>query len=151
MHSFVHGFLPELFENTWQTNRIRREGQPQVELRNAEEINIPFARTKLIGIQPLVAFPHVWENFPDDGIKFLRNKLEFGGKLKRHYLNTLSQVVICNRLLCPACMGTQPNYIILQFFFSLAAWLGCQRCLFSNPPKKVARGQNSSYSTSSTE
>ena len=83
IHSFVHGFLPTSFENTWNTNRIRREGQAQVELRNDDNINIPFVRTRLIGLQPLIAFPTLWESFPNEEIKFTRNCLEFGARLKK--------------------------------------------------------------------
>jgi hypothetical protein len=42
---FVQGFLPVTFSETWVTNAIRRLDQPQIELRNRNYINIPFART----------------------------------------------------------------------------------------------------------
>jgi hypothetical protein len=106
MHNYIYGYLPVSFENTWTTNRIRRDGQAQVELRNDDGINIPYSRTRLSGLQPLIAFPSIWENFPEEEIKFQRNHLEFGARLKKFYLDGLSQEVICNRLLCPACLGT---------------------------------------------
>ncbi len=106
MQRFVQGFLPKSFENMWVTNRIRREDQAQVELRNDDGINVPFARTKLICLQPLISFPKIWEEFPDGSIKFVRNKIEFNFKLKTYFLNKLNNQVNCNRLLCPACMGT---------------------------------------------
>ena len=104
MQRFVQGFLPDSFADTWIKNRIRHEGQAEIELRNDDNFFIPFARTNLIAKQPLISFPRIWETFPDERIKFLRNKIEFNKELKQHFLNNLSNQVICNRLFCPACL-----------------------------------------------
>jgi len=53
--------------------------------------------------QPLTHFPKVWQNFENENIKFIRNKLEFKQKLKEHLLGLLKNVVTCDRLLCPQC------------------------------------------------
>ncbi len=47
----------------------------------------------------------IWENFPDENIKFLRNKEEFNKKLKTYLLKQLSSVINCTRLYCPSCSG----------------------------------------------
>ena len=103
MQSFVQGFLPSSFENMWTNNRIRRQDQAQIELRNDMQLHIPFNRTKSISLHPLIHFPTLWEAFPDEAIKFIRNKQEFNTSLKQHYLEKLSAVVACNRLYCPSC------------------------------------------------
>jgi hypothetical protein len=104
MQRFVQGFLPSSFNTTWISNRIRREGQAHVELRDDDDIHIPFARTKLICLQPLISFPKLWDEFPDENIKFIRNKSEFNLSLKNFYLNQLNSNIVCNRLFCPACL-----------------------------------------------
>ena len=106
MQRYVQNFLPSSFDNTWITNRIRLANQPHIELRNIDDYHIPFARTNLISLQPLISFPRIWEEFPDEQIKFIRNKPEFNHKLKEHFLSKLSYTVNCNRLICPACQGT---------------------------------------------
>ncbi len=44
-----------------------------------------------------------WEDFPDPQIKFIHDRFGFNLKLKNHFLNQLSDVPVCNRLLCPVC------------------------------------------------
>ncbi len=77
-----------------------------VMLRNDDEINIPFARTKLICLQPLILLPKLWTDFPDERIKFLRNKIEFNTELKKHFMDKLDANFQCKRLFCPACLGS---------------------------------------------
>jgi hypothetical protein len=100
MQRFVNDYLPVSFVNEWQTNAsIRGENIPL--LRNQDDLYIPFSRTNFVERLPLISFPKLWTNFQSFDIKFLRNKLEFKTKLKNHFLNQLSDAVICNRLLCP--------------------------------------------------
>jgi hypothetical protein len=103
MQQFSQGFLPSSFSNTWITNAIRRADQPQIELRNRDNYNIPYTRTSTLDKHPLFSFPRMWEEFPDDRIKFIRNKHEFNLDLKNFFLNKLSENFVCNRLLCPVC------------------------------------------------
>ena len=105
MQNYVQGFLPSSFNNMWTTNRERRENEAQVMLRNDDEINIPFARTKLICLQPLILLPKLWTEFPDERIKFLRNKIEFNVELKKYFMDKLDINFQCKRLFCPACLG----------------------------------------------
>ena len=103
MQHYTQNFLPEALENTWITNAIRRDNQAQIELRKNDILHIPFACTSTTTKHPLTSFPRLWTEFPDEEIKFQRNKLEFNNKLKAHFLNKLNQNVICGRLLCPDC------------------------------------------------
>lgn len=103
MQKFTQGYLPCSFNDVWITNRIRRADQDQVELRNNDDLYIPFARLTSTERQPLSGFPKLWATFPDEQIKFIRNVPEFNLALKKHYLNLLSSIPICNRLLCPHC------------------------------------------------
>ena len=83
MHSFKQEFLPTSFNETWQTNRIRRNDLAEIELRNDDLLAIPFARTKFCERLPLTSFPKIWTNFPSEEIKFIRNKIEFNEKFKK--------------------------------------------------------------------
>ena len=103
MQKFTQGFLPESFNNVWVTNRIRRADQDHIELRNDNDLFIPYARLTSTEKLPLVAFPKIWSAFPDERIKFIRNVPEFNMELKNYYLNQLSSNPTCNRLLCPHC------------------------------------------------
>jgi hypothetical protein len=103
MQKFTQGFLPSSFDDVWISNKIRRAGQDQVELRNNDDINIPFARLCSTQRQPLSGFPKIWASFPDERIKFIRNVVEFNSELKMYYLNLLSAKPNCTRLLCPHC------------------------------------------------
>ena len=103
MQQFAGGFLPISFNNLWQTNRIRIGDQAHIELRNADQLFIPYARTNTISRMPLYSFPKIWADFPSEEIKFIRNKLEFNQKLKEYFISNLRNVPDCSRLFCPAC------------------------------------------------
>ncbi len=103
VQQFTQGFLPISFNNTWVSNAIRRQDEFQVSLRNDDDINIPFARTAQTERFPLTKFPKVWHNFPNENIKFQRNKLIFNEELKNHFLSQLKANYRCERLLCPHC------------------------------------------------
>ena len=103
MQQFTQKFLPIALENSWITNNIRRENQAHVVLRNDEILNIPFARTSATSKLPLTSFPKLWTEFPDEQIKFIRNKPEFNYKLKKYFIDKLNPLIRCGRLLCPDC------------------------------------------------
>ncbi len=71
MHDFKQNFLPSSFEGTWITNRIRREGQAEIELRNDDQLYVPLARSTFVSRLPLFDFPTTWDKFPAGNIKFL--------------------------------------------------------------------------------
>ena len=61
MHKFIHNILPFSFSETWITNRARN---PNLELRNVDDLYIPphnFATTKRF---PLFSFPRIWNDEP---------------------------------------------------------------------------------------
>ena len=103
MQRFVQNFLPISFNEVWITNRIRRQDQDHVELRDDDRLHIPFMRTRNLDLHPLVSFPKIWEDFPDENIKFVRNIPEFNFKLKSYFLSNLQSAVTCTRLFCPSC------------------------------------------------
>jgi len=115
MQKFTQGFLPSSFDDVWISNKIRRAGQEQVELRNNDDINIPFACLCSTQRQPLSSFPKIWASFPDEGIKFIRNVVEFNLELKMYYLNQLSSKPNCTRLLCPHCHLSKTSENFLNF------------------------------------
>ena len=104
MHRFVQKFLPESFNLIWHRNSIRNIGENEIQLRNAEQFQPIHTSMFSLDKFPLYDFPKIWQNFPDEQIKFIRNKIEFDSKLKQFFLDDLSDSIICNRLLCPACL-----------------------------------------------
>jgi DNA primase large subunit len=105
MQHFQQRFLPVIFSDAWIYNSVREIGENSIVLRNMDQLRVPFARISLVEKLPLVSFPTIWENFPDENIKFLRNKDEFNKKLKTYLLKKLSYVINCTRLYCPSCSG----------------------------------------------
>ena len=103
MQTFKQGLLPISFSQAWSDNRIRRGDQLEISLRNENLLNIPFARLSSSIKLPLDNLPQTWENFQNESIKIISNKLEFYYKLKEHFLGELSEVMLCNRLFCPVC------------------------------------------------
>ena len=87
----------------WTTNNIRRQNQVQAVLRNHDLLHIPLALSFTTSKHPLTTFPQLWADFPDESLKFIRNKKEFNLKLKEYFLNNLNANVNCGRLLCPDC------------------------------------------------
>ena len=83
MQQFSQGFLPSCFNDTWQTHAIRNPGIDHIVLRNNEDYVVPFARLSSTALHPLTFFPKNWQNFPEDRIKFIRNKIEFNSEPKK--------------------------------------------------------------------
>jgi hypothetical protein len=84
MQRFVQGYLPISFDNTWITNCIRQGDEAQVQLRDDEDLHIPRARTTQFSFHPLILLPKTWEEFPEDQIKFIRNKADFNFEFKKY-------------------------------------------------------------------
>ena len=103
MQQFTQQYLPVALNNMWITNNERRQNEAHVMLRNADLLHIPLARTLFTSKHPLTTFPQLWADFPDESIKFIRNKIEFNSTLKKYFINELSANINCGRLLCPDC------------------------------------------------
>jgi hypothetical protein len=103
MQHFQQKFLPNIFSDTWIYNNVREIGENAIVLRNNDQLRVPFARISLVEKLPLISLPTIWENFPDENIKFIRNKAEFNEKLKTYLLKQLSYIINCTRLYCPSC------------------------------------------------
>ena len=101
MHKFINSILPKSFEFTWMRNEERRPNQAN--LRNSSEINIPLSRLAVTDRFPLYSFPRIWCNFNNNIIKGTNSKSIFNNNLKKFYLDKLSDVYRCTRLLCPSC------------------------------------------------
>jgi len=95
--------IPAIFQNTWILNSERIIGDNDLQSRNASNFNIPHNRLTSTDCHPLYLFPKLWDNFNEHSITIIRNKLEFGSKLKDHLVSKLSSTVTCNKLFCPSC------------------------------------------------
>ena len=107
MQRFTQQYLPESFNNIWVRNSIRNIGENEIQLRNADHLQIAASTLTSLDIMPLFDFPRIWQSFPDEQIKILRKKIEFDTKLKKFFIDDLSENVNCNRLFCPACSAGQ--------------------------------------------
>jgi hypothetical protein len=50
-----------------------------------------------------ISDPTTWHEFPNENVKFIRNKQTFNEELKKHFLSKLDANYRCVRLLCPHC------------------------------------------------
>jgi hypothetical protein len=109
MHDFKYEELPAIFINTWKKKDEIREFNPiNRELRNSETLVIPRFRTSLAETLPLCSFPAAWNNFDQEDLKFTRNKISFNQKIKKYFIESLSDDPNCSRANCPNC---NPNRI----------------------------------------
>jgi hypothetical protein len=102
MQQFVHGHLPKSFDNLWSTVEERRTSS--LVLRNGSYLDIPFVRLNSSEKQPLVKLPKAWEEFKEEDVKIIRDKLMFKASLKKFFFEKMSSFPRCERLLCPACL-----------------------------------------------
>jgi hypothetical protein len=102
MHSYYHNLLPTSFDKIWVTNINRRENEDLPNLRNDQEIAVPFARTNFAQKMPLSLFPKLWNEFTSI-IKYDPNKVLFNAKLKEIMMADLNLNFRCNRVNCPSC------------------------------------------------
>jgi hypothetical protein len=62
MHSVYYGYAPASFENIWTTNA---QQHPDLNLRNANNIILPFPRIEMFKKLPLYSLPLAWNNLGD--------------------------------------------------------------------------------------
>jgi hypothetical protein len=72
MRSVYYGHVPTSFTNTWQTQAQRI---PDLNLRNATDIYIPFQRTDLFKRLPLYSLPYIWNSH--DTVRYYANHTTF--------------------------------------------------------------------------
>jgi hypothetical protein len=72
MHSVYYGYAPTSFPNTWQTQAQRN---PDLNLRNATDIYIPFPRIDLFKRLPLYSLPNTWNSH--DTVRYYANRTTF--------------------------------------------------------------------------
>jgi hypothetical protein len=102
MFDYKNTNLPISFLNVWPTNFELRNDVNPIQLRNDNELHIPFSRLDSCKRFPMYDFPRTWNNF-DDEIKALNSRSQFKKATKKFFLDKLSDTVVCNRLLCPSC------------------------------------------------
>ena len=107
MQRFIQNLLPCSFNDTWVKNAIRNIGENEIQLCNRYQLQNFYSNFARLDSFPLFSFPKIWESFPSEQIKIIRKITDFDAKLKTFFLNDLSPVAVCNRLLCPACMAVQ--------------------------------------------
>jgi len=98
MNRFEQGLLPRLFELEWPLNADVY--QHVYQLRNRNDLNLPYARTTFVQKSPYYAFPCIWLNFENNEIKIQRNKQIFNKMLKMHFLDELNPNYRCARTFC---------------------------------------------------
>ena len=107
MQRFIQNLLPCSFNDTRVQNAIRNIGENEIQLRNRYQLQNFYSNLARLDSFPLFSFPKIWESFPSEQIKIICKITDFDAKLKTFFLNDLSSVAVCNRLLCPACMAVQ--------------------------------------------
>jgi hypothetical protein len=85
MHSYVYGYAPKSFNNTWIKNNQR---EIQHNLRNNDDFMLPMARIELYKKIPMYSLPLAWNAVGD--IRFQQNKTTFRWGLKEKLLNELT-------------------------------------------------------------
>jgi hypothetical protein len=72
MHTIYYEYAPASFTNTWQTQAQRN---PDLNLRNATDIYVPFPRIDLFKRMPIYALPHTWNSH--DIVRYYANRTTF--------------------------------------------------------------------------
>ena len=84
MHSIYHKYSPPSLHSTWMTNSNRQNDHDH-ELRNADELYIPLARTEQVRRLPYIALPTMWNDLYVQ--KYTPNPLTFKIAIKDYFLN----------------------------------------------------------------
>jgi hypothetical protein len=80
MHSIVHRYAPMSLLNIWNFDRAHERN-----LRNNDELPIPFARTEQTKRLPYFSFPKIWNNLHDQ--KWTQNPITFKISMKQLLTN----------------------------------------------------------------
>jgi exonuclease III len=99
MYEYLNNLLPRSFNNMWPR---RGELNGNYNLRNNNNLTVPFSRINLVERLPLCSLPSTWNSFNDrDNIKNAINLNQFKKQLKKCILSRID--ITCNRLLCRSC------------------------------------------------
>lgn len=101
--SFVNDKLPISFAKT-RISAAARNDNSTLQLRNDSDLSVPFSWTNFSRRFPSYKFPCIWNEFNNADVKNINNNHTFQKSLKMYLLSNLSDVVTCNRLLCPSCL-----------------------------------------------
>jgi hypothetical protein len=103
MYDFTNKLLPESFSNTWMSNATVRnvDGTDIRLLRDDNLLYVPFIRLEHFVKFPLADFPRTWNDF--NNAVSANTRGVFKSLLKEYFLDKLSNVPMCQRLLCPSC------------------------------------------------
>jgi hypothetical protein len=81
MHSVINKYCPPALHNTWTTNLDRN---PDLQLRNAEDLYIPLARTDQTKRLPYFAWAKLWNDLPP--LKLTQQPITFKSLLTQYLL-----------------------------------------------------------------
>ena len=90
VHSIYHKYKPPSLHNTWITNSTSMRNDTQ-ELRNADDLYIPYARTKHVKKMSYFALPKMWNDLNEQ--KFTPNPTTFKIAIKEHFLSLTSPIL----------------------------------------------------------
>ena len=87
VHSIYHKYSPPSLHNTWVTNGMRNN---QHDLRNANDLYIPLARTEQVKRLPYFHLPKIWNELYEQ--KYTPNPTTFKIAIKEYYLSLTNPV-----------------------------------------------------------
>ena len=98
------------------------------------------ANLSTLDLFPLYNFPKIWQDFPDEQIKIIRQSSEFDAKLKNYFLSDLASNVICNSE--KRKKSILLSFSSLRFFHPVRGRCPCMSCLvlplfFNNLSERV--------------
>ena len=88
VHSIYHKYSPPSLHNTWITNSLRNDTR---ELRNADDLYIPYARTEHVKKMSFFSLPRVWNELSEQ--RFTPNPTTFKIAIKEHFLSLTNPVL----------------------------------------------------------
>jgi hypothetical protein len=110
LHSYIFGYIPLAFLNTWPTVAQFRNN-PNDQLCNDTEYHIPRHRTDHLHRMPFFNLPRLWTSYSqelsDTHIKHIYSKA-----VSNNLLHKLNSIPNCTRLLCPSCLSNNINNIL---------------------------------------
>ena len=102
MHRFTQKFLPESFHEVWVRSAVRNIGENEIQIGNADQLQIVGSNLASLHVLPLTEFPKIWKFFPDEQIKFVRKISEFDTQKTQKFL------MICLKLLFATDYSARP-------------------------------------------